>query len=37
MPRVRMTPMTRIALFFLSFYLVFLLVLLLIRFLRIFR
>ena len=34
MPRVKMTPMTRFALYFLRFYLVFLLVILLVRFLR---
>jgi hypothetical protein len=36
MPRVKMTPMTKIALYFLRIYLVFLLVLILIRFLRVF-
>ena len=34
MPRVKMTPMTRWALFFLRFYLILLLVLLVIRFTR---
>ena len=34
MPRVKMTPMTRFALYFLRFYLVLLLVLLFVRFLR---
>ncbi len=37
MPRVKMTPMTRFALYFLRFYLVLLLVLLLVRFLRVFH
>jgi hypothetical protein len=37
MPRVKMTPTTRIALYFLRFYLVFLLALILVRFLRIFQ
>jgi hypothetical protein len=37
MPRVRMTPMVRFALAFLSVYLVLLLGLLIVRFLRLFR
>ena len=37
MPRVRMTPMVRVALYLLSIYLVALLVLLVVRFLRIFH
>jgi hypothetical protein len=36
MPRVKMTPMTRIALYFLRIYLVVLLALILVRFLRVF-
>ena len=36
MPRVEMTPMVRVALYFLRFYLVLLLVLLGVRFLRVF-
>lgn len=37
MPRVKTTPLTRFALYFLRFYLIFLLGLLLVRFLRAFR
>ncbi len=37
MPRVKMTPVVRIALYFLRFYLIFLLTLLLVRFLRVFH
>ncbi len=37
MPRVKMTPMTRWALFFLRFYLILLLALLVIRFTRLAR
>jgi len=37
MPRVKMTPMTKAALYFLRFYLVLLLVLILVRFLRVFQ
>ncbi len=37
MPRVKMTPLVRFALYFLRIYLVFLLSLLLVRFLRIFH
>lgn len=36
MPRVKMTPLTRVALFSLMFYLVLLLVLIFVRFLRVF-
>jgi hypothetical protein len=36
MPRVQMTPMVKVALFFLRFYLIALLGLLLVRFLRLF-
>ena len=36
MPRVQMTKMARITLYFLRFYLVFLLILILVRFLRTF-
>jgi hypothetical protein len=36
MPRVKMTPLTRVALFSLMFYLVFLLALIFVRFLRLF-
>ncbi len=37
MPRVKMTPLVRVVLYFLRFYLLLLLTLLLIRFLRIFH
>jgi len=37
MPRVKLTPMTRFALYFLRFYLIFLVLLLGVRFLRVFR
>jgi hypothetical protein len=37
MPRVKLTPMTRFALYFLRFYLVFLVLLLGVRFIRVFR
>jgi hypothetical protein len=37
MPRVTMTPMTRLALYFLRFYLIFLIGLLLYRFVRVLR
>ncbi len=37
MPRVKMTPVVRFALYFLRFYLVLLLTLLLVRFLRVFH
>ena len=37
MPRVKLTPMTRFALYFLRFYLIFLMLLLAFRFLRAFH
>ncbi len=37
MPRVKMTPMTRFALYFLRVYLILLLALILVRFLRVFE
>lgn len=37
MPRVKMTPMSRFALYFLRAYLIFLMILLLVRFIKVFR
>ncbi len=36
MPRVKMTPMVKISLYFLRFYLIFMLVLILVKFIKVF-